>query len=418
MKRNLGLKIRILAVVSFLSAMTYFNSFAMTLSDVQSHWSRDFVTPLVDQHIIGGYEDGTYRPDNAISRIEFITLTVKLLEREGIFHLDPSITPGTYWGQPYIDKAIELDLISEGEFDNYDAPITREEMASVAIHAFGKYKALGSSFITQEAIKDIKDYSKVTDAYKDPVLNAYMEGLLTGKPGGYFDPKGNATRGESAVVILKMIDDEIREPITIDDIPHIVTQYEVKVSTGHYEYQDIVLYAPLDYNGNRMPEILEFYQIAEEEYGNSPYNAGTGYNVVGEYLSMGTSYLTDVEYETANLIEDVENQQTNLYIELPRLAEKKSAPIHFTFFGINRENALDDYIKRYPKTWTYLMKMMFGTEGGKFLEGKMQECIDGKYTNPNYGTFRYDSITPINGRKFSISGSYSGMSVYFTQDVY
>lgn len=36
------------------------------------------------------------------------------------------------WAKPYIDKAIELGVIEDKEFNSYTANITREQMASIA----------------------------------------------------------------------------------------------------------------------------------------------------------------------------------------------------------------------------------------------------------------------------------------------
>merc|ERR1711916_356912 len=47
------------------------------LSDVKDHWGKTFTEELVSKDIVSGYPDQTFRPDNTITRAEFIVMLLK-----------------------------------------------------------------------------------------------------------------------------------------------------------------------------------------------------------------------------------------------------------------------------------------------------------------------------------------------------
>lgn len=52
---------------------------AGTLSDIVGHWAEANIKKLVDAKAIAGYPDGTFKPNNTITRAEFATVLVKAL---------------------------------------------------------------------------------------------------------------------------------------------------------------------------------------------------------------------------------------------------------------------------------------------------------------------------------------------------
>lgn len=48
-------------------------------TDTESHWARDMITALANEGIISGYADGTFRPDEPITRAEAVSMVYKAL---------------------------------------------------------------------------------------------------------------------------------------------------------------------------------------------------------------------------------------------------------------------------------------------------------------------------------------------------
>jgi S-layer homology domain len=82
-------------------------------SDVAGNWAEPFITVLVQKGIIAGYPDGTFKPDQAITRAEFAALLNKAFElqpvRAGRKFKD---VPNKYWAAPVIQKAYQSGFLS------------------------------------------------------------------------------------------------------------------------------------------------------------------------------------------------------------------------------------------------------------------------------------------------------------------
>ena len=58
----------------FPSGTTAFAQSEIEFTDVDGHWAKETITKWVQQGLIKGYTDGTFRPDDSITRAEFMAL--------------------------------------------------------------------------------------------------------------------------------------------------------------------------------------------------------------------------------------------------------------------------------------------------------------------------------------------------------
>lgn len=183
-------------------------------SDVkEDNWATQNIKYLVSNNVINGFPDGTFKPSFNINKDAFIKMAVTALGYTDIEN------DSKYWATNYINKAIELGLIKEDQFFNYQEPITREEMASIiskAIDDKGNEKA-------RDLIEDyVKDFSSVSYYYKEDVKDAYLLGIITGLPDGTFKPQNYSTRAEASAIIHRMMDKWQRKPFRYirEDMPN------------------------------------------------------------------------------------------------------------------------------------------------------------------------------------------------------
>lgn len=167
-------------------------------SDLSDHWSKSIIMRLNGYGIINGYEDGTMRPDASVSVAEYLTIMVKSL---GYTDIQPESTGG-YWAEPYIQKALELGLIEEGEFSDYDVPITRSQAAKIVVNSLED-----TTVADENAVKaKIYDYAEISDEYKPYIIVAYDKQLVNGDHNNCFDPNRYITRAEASVITVRLID--------------------------------------------------------------------------------------------------------------------------------------------------------------------------------------------------------------------
>ncbi len=83
------------------------------LSDYAGNWAEPFIKVLIDKNIIVGYPDGTFKPDQPVTRAEFAALLNKAFElppiRESIAFKD---VPANYWAAAVIDKAYRSGFLA------------------------------------------------------------------------------------------------------------------------------------------------------------------------------------------------------------------------------------------------------------------------------------------------------------------
>lgn len=173
--------------------------------DMKTHWSRSYVGKIALLDIVDGVPGKGFDPDGAVKVDEFLKLIICALGyRPGV---------GTeYWAEPYIQLAIENNLIKEGEFADYKRPITREEMARILVLATMLKEPAPEQSLDELCRLNIRDYTQIGDSFKQSVITAYRLGLINGTPEGVFNPKESLTRAESSVVILKNLDVSARTP--------------------------------------------------------------------------------------------------------------------------------------------------------------------------------------------------------------
>lgn len=173
-------------------------------SDVSSHWAKEYINTLVSKKIINGFEDGTFRPDENISRAQFIKMLCLALGITANSH-SQSFNDVTYdmWCYPYVAAAFDKKIAQGDNLGNFNpnSNITREDMAVLVCRAL---KSVGIS--TENADTAYTDNADISQYAVQSVASASSLGIINGMGDGSFKPKSNATRAESAAIISRIID--------------------------------------------------------------------------------------------------------------------------------------------------------------------------------------------------------------------
>ena len=96
-----------------------------------SDWAKDFMASAIKAGIMTGYEDGTVKPLNTITREEMVAIIIRALgvQVSDDAKLDFADKADITWSAPYVAAAVELGFVTGYEDNTFKAkqPITRAE---------------------------------------------------------------------------------------------------------------------------------------------------------------------------------------------------------------------------------------------------------------------------------------------------
>jgi hypothetical protein len=174
-------------------------------------WFYDSVNRLIedDRAIIVGYPDGSFRPQNKLTRDQFITMLVRAAGQE------PGNADG-YWAQNYIDTAIELGFLDTSDFTDYTDQITREEMSMIIMRAVEHLEGQQALNDLEQVLQVVSDSDDFTYKYKNYIMQTYKLGIITGYTDDTFRPQGVLSRAEASAVLVRLIDPKERIEFDFD----------------------------------------------------------------------------------------------------------------------------------------------------------------------------------------------------------
>ncbi|GAB1157999.1 hypothetical protein YWY31_40240 [Paenibacillus illinoisensis] len=181
---------------------------SISYQDTANHWAGPVIKELASKWIIGTTNGSFYGPNQKITRAEFAELVAKGLGLKGDQTAARRFRDirGGDLTSAYIGAAAEAGIITgntDGTFKP-DSLITREQMAIMMVRALsygGKPVSLQSS--AASTLSKFKDSSKIQS--KDSVAKAVQEGIIQGMTSRTFEPQGNATRAQAAVMLKRVL---------------------------------------------------------------------------------------------------------------------------------------------------------------------------------------------------------------------
>lgn len=174
-------------------------------SDMNSeHWAFDSVDMLKSKKVVSGYPDGSFRPEQKITRAEFLKIIINAFTLvPGVEETGSFIDVGEEdWYKYYVDIASSNGIVKgdqEGKFMP-DEKITRQDMSVILWRVLGSPPAE-----TQSGFEDIGD---VSDYAKEAVEYLCAKGYLNGYPDNTVRGKNNSSRAEVCSIISKILKGE------------------------------------------------------------------------------------------------------------------------------------------------------------------------------------------------------------------
>ena len=235
MKKKHAITITAVLAASMAMSVTAFGA----PTDIQGHWAQNTINKWVDKGDISGYPDGTFRPNNMITRAEFVVLVNNAMGYTKSGYAYFSDVPSHYWGKNAIQTGVAAGYISgdgNGIFRPND-PVTRQEAAAMI------------SRILDLKQNESRAY-RYTDSYAisnwaKGVVGAVSEaGIMAGYPDGSFGPNKVLTRAEAVLALDKTVNykpgdkEEDKEETQKEDMLLTQSKLEDTTITGDLTISD------------------------------------------------------------------------------------------------------------------------------------------------------------------------------------
>ena len=193
-EQNRLICIVMLAVILLCPVFSY-----ASFSDIEGYWGGDVILNWTNKGLAKGYNDGTFRPKNEITRAEFMSLINNAFGFTEEVDIDFKDVLEGKWYLSTIKKSKAAGYINGYEDGTIrpDKLITREEVASIIAKMtnLNQYEEGSKMFKDQERMK----WSR---GYIGAVAN---EKYMAGYPDGNFKPLNNITRGEAIFALDNII---------------------------------------------------------------------------------------------------------------------------------------------------------------------------------------------------------------------
>ena len=255
----------------------------MSFQDVpDTHWANEYVSQCYTLGLLSGTGGDWFSPGNPMKVSEAVTLAVRLND---IYHggdgvLDQS---GAHWYDSAVAQALELGILTEGQFDSYDRAATRAELAGLLAHALPQEEYAPINQIT--TLPDVDS----TTAYRQEIFTLYNAGILSGSDQyGTFNPQRSITRAEVSALACRLALPETRLTLSLLPKPADTTAY---TSGSRLELNGMPIYGLVRIDGKYyLPvELLEDRNVIDN---NSSFNCSQYDNVLS--LSFNDYFMKEM----------------------------------------------------------------------------------------------------------------------------
>lgn len=239
-RRGLSLLLIMAFLLSTVSAST---AEVEGFPDVPSHhWAYEHIVRLVRRGVINGKPDGTFAPEEEVTREQFAKLMalrfylpVSEVEATPYADVDPES-----WAAPYITACQDHLNASADRFTAQmhfrpQDPATREEVIAALMRVM---EIAVDRTDTAYALEKFSDAGAIDPVALPYVSAAAQMGLVTGYPDGTFGPQRPVTRSEAAALLERAI--ALTEPEEDPSVAATVNGYDLTVAEMDFYYWDAV----------------------------------------------------------------------------------------------------------------------------------------------------------------------------------
>ncbi|PSN13095.1 S-layer protein [filamentous cyanobacterium CCT1] len=192
-------------------------------TDISSgYWARDFITALAARNIIAGFPDGTFRPDEPVTRAQFAAMVRQAFNQSSVRSATSFVdVPANYWAAAAISEANMMGFLS-GYPGNVFRPDENIPRAQVLVSLSNGLNYTASN---QNSVQVYRDANQIPDYAVASLAAATERRLVVNYPDVQaLRPNQIATRADVAAFIYQALASQ-NQVATINS-PYIVGQQQ------------------------------------------------------------------------------------------------------------------------------------------------------------------------------------------------
>ena len=331
----------------------------MAYPDVdESYWAYPQINLLTEKGVIVGYPDGTFKPDENVTRAEFAAMAIRALGQEHTKVVQPvhfTDIDENHWAYSDIQKALYFELVScdkNGELFRPDDSVSRAESLTVAVNA------LTTETITPAKAKEVLekkyiDTHTIPEWFVIPAGKAEILGMIVVMPSAKeaeLAAERPATRAEVAAVLFNMM-----EQAKLNPNAKLAEAMRKKTGEG-FVIEDATVQGSIGTipAGTFVPVKLNSYLSSQTSSGGVLYTARLpqnyvtkehyillreGANLKGQVLDVqpGKYFVRNGVLVLKNTLVTTENDQTAPFIGLAQIKKDRSWWMKFVRWAFKGE---------------------------------------------------------------------------------
>jgi hypothetical protein len=183
---------------------------AETFTDIKGHWAELDIMTAIQLSMVSGYPDGTFRPNEAITRAEAAGMLSRLTKLAPEGASDAFADLDKHWSRDQVRKLIALGFIDPADYPGGfepNVPATRYEVMKWIASGLAKSEADFAKALvdTQDTLLPTPESFKGGISPEQIPYIAVVKGtgLIEGFPDGTMRPASNTTRAEVVATLLR-----------------------------------------------------------------------------------------------------------------------------------------------------------------------------------------------------------------------
>ena len=305
---------------------------ARTFPDVQGHWAQTFIETLAQRGVILGFPDGTFRPDEPVTRAQFAAMIRKAFpraaKRAGTQFVD---VPANYWGLEAIQTAYRTGFL-EGYPNSIFLPEQNIPRVQVLVSLVTGLELSPPDQVATVLSSSFQDAAQIPEFARPKVAAATLNQLVVNYPNvALLNPNQNASRADVAAFIYQaLVKEGTLPPVNPSDM----------ASRYILGYQPPVATQPSPPPANDLTALRQQYRLPEapvSEITRRLFGGGTSISTPTGFGAQWRDAFVGVGYQERTRFSDIDDGAVTAGFGLGDARKLVAAEVAVTSYSTIRE---------------------------------------------------------------------------------